>query len=116
MLSSDKNIENIGQLVEVLKHYLGLQAEYVKLDVIDKVVRLLTAAALAILFFLLIVSVMLFVSLAAAFWLGQHIGMAPAFMVVGGVHLLVIILFFIFHEKWIERPLVHFLADLLMSK
>ena len=116
MLSSDKNIENIGQLVEVLKHYLGLQAEYVKLDVIDKVVRLLTAAALAILFFLLIVAVLLFASLAFAFWLGQHIGMAPAFMVVGGVHLLIIILFFVFHEKWIERPLVHFLANLLMSK
>ena len=116
MLSSDKNIEKIGQLVEVLKHYLGLQTEYVKLDMIDKVVRLLTAAALAILFFLLIVSVMLFISLAAAFWLGQHIGMAPAFIVVGGFHLLIVFLVFVFHEKWIERPLVHFLANLLMSK
>ena len=37
MLSSDKNVENIGQLAELLKHYLGLQTEYVKLDVIDKV-------------------------------------------------------------------------------
>ena len=116
MLSSDKNIENIGHLVEVFKHYLGLQAEYVKLDAIDKVVRLLTAAALAILFFLLIVAVWLFVSLAFAFWLGQHIGMAPSFIVVGSIHLLIIILFFIFHEKWIERPLVRFLANLLMSK
>ena len=44
MLSSDKNVENIAQLIEVLKHYLGLQTEYVKLDAIDKVVRLVTAA------------------------------------------------------------------------
>ena len=41
MLSSDKNVETIAQLIEVLKHYLGLQTEYLKLDVIDKVVRLL---------------------------------------------------------------------------
>ena len=116
MLSSDKNVENIGRLIEVLKHYLGLQTEYVKLDVIDKVVRLLTAATLAILFFLLVAAVWLFGSLAFAFWLGQNIGMAPAFIVVGTIHLLVLILFFIFHEKWIERPLVHFLANLLMSK
>ena len=116
MLSSDKNVENIGQLVELLKHYLGLQTEYVKLDVIDKVVRLLTAAALAILFFLLIIAVMLFLSFALAYWLGQHIGMAPAFSVVGGLHLLLLLLFFLFHEKWIERPLVRFLAGLLMSK
>ena len=56
MLSSDKNVESIAQLIEVLKHYLGLQTEYVKLDVIDKVVRLLTVAALAIIFFFIIIS------------------------------------------------------------
>ena len=41
MLSSDKNVETIAQLIEAMKHYLGLQTEYVKLDVIEKVVRLL---------------------------------------------------------------------------
>ena len=30
MFSNDQNIETIGQLVEVLKHYIGLQKEYVK--------------------------------------------------------------------------------------
>ena len=116
MLSSDKNVENFAQLAKLLKHYLGLQTEYVKLDVIDKVVRLLTAAALAILFFLLIIAVMLFLSFAVAYWLGQHIGMAPAFAVISIVHLLSLLLFFIFHKKWIERPLVRFLANLLLSK
>ncbi len=42
MFSNDKNVETIGQLIEVLKHYIGLQSEYLKLDVVDKVVRLLT--------------------------------------------------------------------------
>ena len=116
MLSSDKNVENFKQLIELLRHYLELQKEYMKLDVIDKVVRLLTATALAILFFLLLIAVMLFFSFAAAYWLGQHIGMAPAFMVVAIVHLLILFLFFLFHEKWIERPLVRFLANLLLSK
>ena len=116
MLSSDKNVENFGQLAKLLKHYLGLQTEYVKLDVIEKVVRLLTTAALAIVFFLLIIAVMMFLSFAAAYWIGQHIGMAPAFCIVGGAHLLLLLLFFLFHEKWIERPLVRFLANLLMSK
>lgn len=44
MFSSDKNVETIGQLAEIIRHYIGLQKEYVKLDVIDKVVRLLTVA------------------------------------------------------------------------
>jgi len=116
MLSNDKNVETIAQLIEVLKHYVGLQAEYVKLDVIDKVVRLLTATALAVVFFLILVAVVMYISFASAFWLGQHIGMAPAFVIIGLIHLIIFVLFFIFRKPWIEKPLVGFLARLLMSK
>ena len=116
MLSSDKNVESIAQLIEVLKHYLGLQKEYVKLDVIDKVVRLLTAAPLAVIFFLIIVAVVMYLSFAAAFWLANFTGTATAFLIIGGIHALVFIVFFIFRKPWIEKPLVHFLASLLLSK
>ena len=116
MLSSDKNVESIAQLIEVLKHYLGLQTEYVKLDVIDKVVRLLTAAALAILFMMIIVAVLMYFSFAFAFWLSSFIGMALAFLIVALLHLLIFGLFFIYRKPWIEKPLVHFLATLLLGK
>ena len=94
MLSSDKNVENIAQLIEVLKHYLGLQTEYVKLDAIDKVVRLVTAAALAIVFILVICAVLTYLSFALAFWLAT----------------------FTFRKPWIEKPLVRFLASVLLGK
>ena len=116
MLSSDKNVESIAQLIEVLKHYLGLQTEYVKLDVIDKVVRLLTAAALAILFFMIIIAVFLYFSFAFAFWLSSFIRMALAFLIVALLHLLIFVLFLIYRKTWIQKPLVHFLATLLLSK
>ena len=54
------NDSDQGVLIEVLKHYLGLQTEFVKLDVIDKVVRLLTATALAIVFFFIIIAVLMY--------------------------------------------------------
>ena len=41
MFSTDKNIETIAQLIEVVRHYIGLQTKYMKLDIIDKIVRLL---------------------------------------------------------------------------
>ncbi len=116
MLSSDKNVETIAQLVEVLKNYIGLQKEYVKLDVIDKVVRLLTVAALAIVFFLIIVAVLMSFSFALVSWISTSIGMAKAFLIVGGLHLLLLILFLVFRKSWIEKPLVRFLAGLLLSK
>lgn len=116
MLSSDKNVETIAQLVEVLKHYLGLQKEYVKLDVIDKVVRLLTVAALAVVFFLLIIAVMLFLSLAFAHWLSTFISTPLAFLIVAAMHLLLLILVFVYRKPWIEKPLVKVLAGILMSE
>jgi lipopolysaccharide export LptBFGC system permease protein LptF len=116
MLSSDKNVENIAQLIEVLKHYLGLQTEYVKLDMIDKVVRLVTAAALAIVFILVIVAVLTYLSFALAFWLATFTGTALAFLIIALLYLLLLILFFFFRKPWIEKPLVRFLASLLLSK
>ena len=114
MLSSDKNVETIAQLIEVLKHYLGLQTEYVKLDVIDKVVRFLTATALTILFFMFIIAILMFFSFAIACWLAIWIGVAKAFLIVSGIHILLFILFFIFRKDWIEKPLVRFFVSLFL--
>lgn len=116
MLSSDKNVETISQLVGVLKHYLGLQKEYVKLDIIDKVVRLLTAAVLFTVFFLLVIAVMLFVSLAVAHWLSTWITMSAAYLLIAFIHLLFLLLVFANRKSWIERPLVKFLAGILLSQ
>ena len=116
MLSSDKNVETFAQLIETLKHYLGLQAEYVKLDVIDKVVRLITAAALTIVFCFLLITVVLFVSFAFAFWLEDFIGMGWSFILVTAIHLLAFFMVIHYRKSWIEKPIVRFLADLLLSK
>ena len=88
MFSTDKNIETIAQLIEVVRHYIGLQTKYMKLDVIDKIVRLLTAL----------------------------VGIAAAFACIAGAYFAVLLLFVIFRKKWIERPLVRFLASMLMQE
>ena len=115
MLSSDKNVETIAQLAEIVKHYLGIQAEYLKLDVVEKAVRLLTFFALTIVFLLILVGVAIFCSLAFAFWLASYTGTAAAFLVVGVLHLLLILLFFLNRKRWIEKPLVRFFANLLLN-
>lgn len=115
MLSSDKNVETIAQLVEVVKHYFGLQKEYMKLDVIDKAVRLLTATALAVIFFLLIIAVMMFLSFGLAHWLSAFTGLAQAFFIVAGLHAILFLLCWAFHKSWIEKPLVRFLVKLFFE-
>lgn len=116
MFSNDKNIETIGQLVEVLKHYIGLQTKYAKLDVIDKIVRLLTAAAMTIVLSLLLLLTLIYVSFAVAYGLQPLIGGGWAFCVVAGFYFLFFILCIAFRKQWLERPLVRFIANILMQE
>ncbi len=115
MLSNDKNVENIAQLIELMKNYLSLQTEYTKLTIIDKVVRLLTALVLALLFFFIALAILLFFWFGVTYFLSEWLGTAGAFLTVAAFHVVILILFYIFRKAWIERPLVRFLADLLLS-
>ena len=116
MFSSDKNVETIGQLVETLKHYIGLQKEYVKLDVIDKVVRLLTVATMVLVFCVILMMVLIYVSFAVAWALEPLLGIVAAYLVVAAFYLVVFFLFITFRKQWVEKPLVKFLAGLFLSK
>lgn len=115
MFSNDQNIETIGQLVDTLKHYVGLQKEYVKLGAIEKTVRILTSIAMVAILGLLLVFILIFLSFAAAFALGPIVGQVAAFVIITAVYVIVLLFFLIFRKQWIEKPLVRFLANLLLS-
>ncbi|MBR1428561.1 MAG: phage holin family protein [Prevotella sp.] len=116
MFSTDKNIETIGQLIEVLKHYVGLQNEYLRLDVIEKVVRLITALTIAAVVFLIVIIIFIYLSFAAAYAMAPYTGFPLAFLIVAAFYLLIFLLFLAFRKNWIEKPLVKFLASLLMEQ
>ena len=115
MLSSDKNVESIAQLVESVKSYVGLQGEYLKLDVIQKIVRLATALTLTFVFLLLFISFLFYLSFACVYWLVPLTGTAMAFFLVALFFLALLVLVFFNRKAWIERPLVRFLADVLLN-
>ncbi|WP_277070604.1 phage holin family protein [Prevotella corporis] len=117
MFSNDNNVETIAQLIEVAKHYIGLQSEYVKLDVIEKVVKILTAIALVSVFAGLLTISLIYLSFAAVYAMEPYIGsLAIAYLIVGFVYVVFIILFILLRHRLVERPLVKFLAGILMSK
>ena len=115
MLSNDKNVEAIAQLVENVKNYLGLQKEYLKIDIFDKCVRLLTALALFIVFFLIIIFAFMYCSFAVAYWLAGYVGDVAAFFIVAFFHLIVLVLFIAYSKALIQRPIIRFLTNLFMS-
>ncbi|MGN1376353.1 MAG: phage holin family protein [Prevotella sp.] len=113
MFSNDNNINTIAQLVEAIKRNIGLQGEYLKLDLTEKTVRLLTAILLLLIFALVLLAIMTYISFAAAFALAEHIGISQAFCVVALAYVLVLIICMLFKKQLIEKPLVRFFASLL---
>ncbi len=115
MFSSDKNIETIGQLVKLVKENFLLQKEYVKLDAIEKTVKLITALTLFAILFLLVIAILTYLSFAAAFAMADSVGLPAAFCIVAAFYVLLFIILFVFRKDWIERPLVKFITNLLMN-
>lgn len=115
MLSSDKNVESIAQLIEVLKRYIGLQKEYMKFDVIDKIVRLITALTMTIILFILVIAILFYLSFAAVYWMAPAIGIAGGFAIVAAFFTALLCLVVTFRKTWIERPLIRFMANVLLG-
>ncbi|MDO4195894.1 MAG: phage holin family protein [Prevotellaceae bacterium] len=116
MFSNDNNIETIAQLVEQAKKFVSLKSEYYRLSIVEKTVRLLTVLAMTFVLTALLLMALIYLSFALAFFLGNLIGSnACGFLVVGGIYMAVFVAFIIFRKKWIERPLVRFLASMLME-
>lgn len=115
MFSNDNNIESIAQLVEEIKKYVTLKSEYMRLDAVDKIVRLLTVVAMTFIIVILLLAALIFLSFSIAFTIAPVTGKIGAFAIVGGSYILLLLLLVINKKAWIEKPLVRFLASLLME-
>ena len=116
MFSNDKNIETIGQLVEAIKQYIGLRGEYIKLNLVDKVVRILTIATISVIIAILLMLTLIYLSFAVAYALAPLMGHALAFGTVAAAYFIILLLCVANRKRWIERPLVRLLASILMEK
>jgi len=116
MFSNDKNIERIADFVEEAKRWVTIRKEYAKLDIIDKIVQVCTSLALTLIFVLLIVMILIYLSFAVAHALGNAIDSTPiAYLIVSAFYLVLLIIIYCNRHNWIERPLVRFLVNVLLS-
>ena len=116
MLSSDKNVESIARLVEMLKDYIVLQKDYLKYDVVEKLVKLSAALLLSFFIFALVFAVVFYLSFALVYWIAETTGVAGGFAIVGGAYFLLLFIIYSKRKEWIEKPLVKTLASILLEK
>ena len=101
--------------MESVKNYVGLQGEYLKFNAVEKIVRLTTALTLTIVFIILGVAILFYLSFALIYAIAPLTGTALAFFIMAVLFLILLIVVFIKRKSWIERPLVRFLSEILLS-
>ena len=110
---SEQNTNQMHQLLEDGKNYLELQKRYIGLQSAETLTKLLSAVAVWAIVILVGTLVLLFASVALAFWLGSLTGsIAVGFSIIAALLLLLIIIIYANRKRWITEPASKFLVGL----
>ena len=108
-----KYTRSFQALFTEVRHYLELQKKYLAMETAEKVTILLSTVAIAAVCLVLGSIVLLFASVALAYWLGNIIGCnALGFLSVSVAILFLMLLFYSNREKWIIIPLARFVIGI----
>ena len=117
MFSNSKNIESIGKLLLEFKKYLELQKEFVKLDATEKMTVILSAILIVTVLLLLGSIVLLFLTFALAYYLGDVLGsLSLGFGLISAFILLLTVIFYINRNLMIIQPMARFMTKLILTK
>jgi hypothetical protein len=109
--------DNVSMLTENVKDYVNLRVDLVKLILTEKIAKLASFFLIAVIFFILAMFLLLFLSLAFVFWFGQDIG--PAWLgtlIVTAVYVLGGVLIYAKRHQFFINPLVTQLTKILMEE
>lgn len=116
MLSSDKNIQTISQLIAEIKRYVELRAECMRIDFVSKMATLLAATLLCGIVAALGMIAILLLSLWAVSFLEDYVGGETcAYALVAAFYLLAAFVIYLRRKTWIEAPVANFLGKLFLG-
>ena len=117
MFSNSKNIESIGKLLLEFKKYLELQKEVVKLDATEKMTVILSAILIVTVLLLLGSIVLLFLTFALAYYLGDVLGsLSLGFGLISAFILLLTVIFYLNRNRMVIQPMARFMTKLILTK
>ncbi len=116
-MTGQNNIsDNFSSMTGNVRDYINLRVDYVKLILTEKIAKLASFFLIAVIFFILGMFLLLFISLAFIFWFGEVVGPAylgalivVAFYVIGGLAI------YLLRHKLFINPLVVQLTKILME-
>lgn len=107
---------DMSALAQEIKRYLRLQKRYLALDAVEKVTRLLSSVAVAVVCLMLGAMVLFFALYALAEWAGTLLGStAGGFLMVAVLLMVLAIVFYNHRQQWVVQPLARLMAALFLD-
>lgn len=117
MISSDKNIETISQLIVEVKKYAEIKGKCLQIDFVSKLSKLLAALVVVSALFLLGAIALVFISMLAASLLEPIVGgTAYSYAIIVAFYALLGTTVYIKRQAWVEAPIVNFLGQLFLEE
>lgn len=116
MFANENSINNLESLVKEIKKYIGLQGEYLRFDVVEKLTVLLSTLILILVLTILGMMALFYFSFMLVYALVPIVGsIIGSYAIIGGVILLLALLVYRMRKQWIFQPIVNFLARLFLE-
>ena len=115
-MGQGKISDNFSSLAENVKDYVNLRIDLVKLILTEKIAKLASFFLIAVIFFILAMFLLLFLSLAFVFWFGINIG--PIWLgalIITAIYILGGFLIYVRRHQFFINPLVSQLTKILME-
>lgn len=104
------------KMVDDGRSYLHTRYDLLRLSVLEKLSRVTGLLLLALVVVLLLFAVLAFGALALVYVLAQWVPIWGAYLIIGALFLLLLVLAFVFRRQWFINPVVGALSAILFSE
>ena len=114
-MESNETTNGIAGIGRIVGKYLSLLVEDTRLNVAEKLTRLLSTIALASLLTIIVTVAMVFVSIAVAFALAESLSPLWSFIIVAGFYIVLLIVLVACRKALLINPIARFLSSILLE-
>ena len=114
--SMSSSTPSLRQIMAEIKQYLSLQFEWVKLDSVEKLTRIVSMLAVMFISIFLVAGIFIYLSLAAVYLLAPHFGMILSFVMISGIFFVLLLLVWILRTPLIVNPVLRFFYKLFIPQ
>ena len=117
MKNTDEILTSAGETFEYARQYVKQQGDYIRLEAAERISKTTSAVVTALVLGIFSMLVLIMLSLAAAFWLGNKMGSyAEAFLIMSAVYCLLGSLVFIFRRQLVTKPTLKLMLNAFFEK